>query len=826
MPPEQRLQLSVGLPARNAEALANLLEQLYDPASPAFRKFLTPEQFAARFGALDEDYNALSAFLEQQGLAIVSRHPNRLVLDITGTVGQVEKVFHVQLIRYQHPIEAREFYAPDVEPSLDFAVPIADISGLNNFVIPRPASLFTKPIPQGGGPRPLSGSGPAGSYIGFDYRAAYAPGVALNGSGQYAGLLQFDGYYPSDIATYVSRVPGLTNVALTNILLNGFSGDPGVNNIEVAMDIELAISMAPGLRAVLVYEGTEANSIISRIANDNLAKQVSASWSYTINVTTSTLFQQLAAQGQSFFNASGDLGAYVGTPDPPLDNPYITCVGGTTLSTRGPGQGWLSETAWNWYSTHSGTNGTGGGYSTSVFIPPWQRPVDMTANGGSAFTRNSPDVAMVADNVFIIANNGQEIPSGGTSAAAPLWAGYLALANQQAALAGQPSVGFINPVVYAVGQGSSYASAFHDIRTGNNTNPASPTAFYAVTGYDLCTGWGTPSSKALINALSPPANRPVLLPQSPVLTVETCSPANGAVDPGEAVVMNFPLQNLGGVTTTNVVATLLATNGLVPSSGPQSYGAIASGTTVNRAFAFIATGACMSVASAVFQLQDGGVDLGLVSFNVPLGPPSTGVCCTPSTNADLAVSQSTYPGTVNLGEPAAYTVTVKSQGPGPATAATLTNTLPANATLDYATPGYTNLGGALVWNLGLMPLGRVTNMTVLVRPTSPAPMTNTAAVASSVSDPISTNNVFTAVINVFLPPPVIDPSRISYQANEFSLTVTGLVGVSYSLEYKDALTDPAWQSVGPTVPGNGAAIVLQDTNSPLPTIRYYRVSAQ
>ena len=93
---------------------------------------------------------------------------------------------------------------------------------------------------------------------------------------------------------------------------------------------------------------------------------------------------------------------------------------------------------------------------------------------------------------------------GGTSCAAPLWAGFAALVNQQAAASGKPAVGFINPAVDAIGSGANYTSAFHDITTGNNTSPSSPTKFYAVTGYDLCTGWGTPAGQNLINALANP----------------------------------------------------------------------------------------------------------------------------------------------------------------------------------------------------------------------------------------------------------------------------------------------------------------------------------
>ena len=128
----------------------------------------------------------------------------------------------------------------------------------------------------------------------------------------------------------------------------------------------------------------------------------------------------------------------------------------------------------------------------------------MTTNGGSSTMRNIPDVALTADNIYVIAGDGTSYTGvGGTSCAAPLWAGFIALVNQQAVANGGTTAGFINPAIYAIGRASSYASAFHDITTGNNTWSGSASAYYAVPGYDLCTGWGTPAGAGLINVLAP-----------------------------------------------------------------------------------------------------------------------------------------------------------------------------------------------------------------------------------------------------------------------------------------------------------------------------------
>ena len=343
LPGSSRLNLAIGLPLRNQEALTTLLEQLYDPASPQYRHYLTPEQFAEKFGPAKEDYAALMVFAKAQGLVVDGTHPNRTLLDVSGSVEDIERVLHVTMQVYQHPTEARTFHAPDVEPSLDLAVRVLRINGLDNFNVPHPL-VHRLPLDHNRKGKPLGGSGPGGGFLGYDFRAAYVPGVALTGAGQSVALFEFDGYYASDITDYES-LTGLPNVPLRNVLIDGFDGTAGVNNFEVALDIEMAISMAPGLAAIIVYEaGPNGNptDMLNRIATDNAAKQISASWTLGFDATTDQIFRQYAAQGQSFFLASGDDGAYPGGYL--ADDPYITSVGGTELSTSGPGAAWVSET--------------------------------------------------------------------------------------------------------------------------------------------------------------------------------------------------------------------------------------------------------------------------------------------------------------------------------------------------------------------------------------------------------------------------------------------------------------------------------------------------
>jgi uncharacterized repeat protein (TIGR01451 family) len=612
------LRLAIGLPLRNQDALSNLLSQIYDPTSPQYRQYLTPEQFTAMFGPTEADYEKLKAFAKANGLTVSNTYPNRMLLDVRGTVSRIEKTFHVNMQLYQHPTEARKFFAPDVEPTVDTDVRVLHISGLNDFVKPKPASLHLRPI-DATAATPQAGSGPNGNYRGLDLKNAYAPSLSVNGSNQMVGLLEFDSYLPNDITTYASQASISPVPQRINVILDEISQTPGSGELEVALDIEMVIAMASGVSAIVVYEGGDGNDILNRMATDNLCKQLSASWTFLVDSTTPQIFQEFAAQGQSYFNASGDNGAYTTDAPNPVDQPYVIAVGGTTLTTSGPLGSWVSEKVWNWNSSGAGTAATGGGISADVPIPGYQQGTSMASNGGSVSLRDLPDVAMVADNVYVVAN-GSGGSVGGTSVAAPLWAAYMALVNQQAASLGQPTIGFINPTVYAIGNGPGYSTNFHDITVGNNTNAASPSQFFAATNYDLCTGWGSPIGKNLINTLAPRAQAVLVTNASLQLIVENCSPANSALDPGETATYLFGLKNIGAIATTSLVGTLLPTGGVLSPSAPQTYGVLTGGgSTINRQFTFTAAGSCGGTVSATLQLTDNGNPAGSITFLIPLG---------------------------------------------------------------------------------------------------------------------------------------------------------------------------------------------------------------
>jgi subtilase family serine protease len=505
----QRLKLAIHLPLRNQAELTQLLRDLYDPKSRNFHKYLSVSEFTARFAATARDYNAVAAWAKANGLKVTARTPNRRLLAVEGSVATVNRAFHVKVNYYRHPVDARTFYSPDREPTVvGLNVPLLQITGMNNYVLPQPM-LRHRAVAGAIELASATGSGPAGEYLPSDMRAAYYGNGPLTGAGQTIGIFSFDGYLASDVQLYYSKTGMSSKVPIKNVLVGGFNGactsvssptSSSCDDGEQVLDIVNAIGMAPGIQQILFYEGSSNTEILNQMATDNIAKVLSSSWGWNPADAASDdpIFQEFAAQGQSFVSASGDDGEFnTSTYSFPGVDPYITQVGGTTLTTTGPGGAWSAETAWPQ---------SGGGYVSGTPIPSWQQlpGVINSSNLGSTTLRNSPDVAAEAnfDNPTVI--NGAFLTGyGGTSFATPRWAGFLALVNQQSMASGKGTVGFINPALYSLGSSSSYSGIFHDIITGSNPPSAGDgSGFNAVPGYDLVTGWGSPAGVALVNQLA------------------------------------------------------------------------------------------------------------------------------------------------------------------------------------------------------------------------------------------------------------------------------------------------------------------------------------
>src|SRR5215469_8449409 len=498
LPATQSMQVDIVLPLRDKAGLENFLQELYDPTSPSYRHFLTVQQFSEMFGPRQEEYDAVVSFAKANGFKVVGGSRDAMDVQLKGSVATIEAAFHVNMGIYHDPIQNRDFYAPDQEPTVDLPFQLWHISGLDNYAKPRPA-LVHKPLGAKG--LATTGSCPSQSFCGSDMRAAYYGGSALTGSGQNIGLLEFAGFNITDVNTYYTGAGQTYTYAVTGVSTDGTSVNcvyPGCDDTEQTLDITQAGGMAPGVGTIYMFVGSTDTALLGGMSSFTpLILNLSSSWYWNPAdpTTDDPFFQKMASQGQTFFEAAGDSGAWRGTNTWwPMESQYVICVGGTDLTTTGPGGAWKSETVW--------AQGGGGISPDDVPIPAWQQysGVITKANEGSTSFRNGPDVSANSNFTFYVCADQQGLSGctannyGGTSFAAPMWAGYIALANQQAASGGDPAPGVIDPAVYLVGLGSQYSNDFHDITSGSNGFPATP-------GYDLGTGWGSPNQSGLISAL-------------------------------------------------------------------------------------------------------------------------------------------------------------------------------------------------------------------------------------------------------------------------------------------------------------------------------------
>ena len=500
LPATELMRLVLVLPLRNQAALDAFLKELYDPSSPSYRQFLSVEEFTTMFGPSQEDYDAVIRFAETNGFTVVGTSRNRVNVDVMGSVASIEAAFHLVMGVYQHPTENRTFYAPDREPTPNLAVRLWHIAGLDNYSIPRPALLHRNLTTK---PSATTGSGPSASFLGSDMRAAYYGG-SLTGTGQSLGLLEYYGTDLADLNTYYKNVGQTNNAPITLDSTDGTSTSclaaQGCDDTEQTLDMTQALGMSPGLSSLVMYVGSTDAAIFNAMATASpLNAQLSSSWTWSPAdpSTDNPYFEEFAAQGQNLFQAAGDSGKWgSGSEIYPADDVYVTSVGGTDLETSSAGGPWSSETAW--------VDGGGGISPDHYAIPPWQTTTASGSYNCSKTYRNGPDVSANANFTFYVCADQTTCTAneyGGTSFAAPMWAGYLALVNEQAVANGGHTLGFINPSLYTIGLSSSYDSDFHDITSGSN-------GYSATTGYDLATGWGSPNGSGLLNALAGSSSTP------------------------------------------------------------------------------------------------------------------------------------------------------------------------------------------------------------------------------------------------------------------------------------------------------------------------------
>ena len=341
------------------------------------------------------------------------------------------------------------------------------------------------------------------SYTPVQIAELYSFPTGVNGAGQTIGIIELGGgYNPADITNYFSQTIGISAPSVTDVILDGGSNDPTNANsadAEVLLDIEVAGSVAPGA-AIVVYFTTNTDqgfqdaisTAIHDTTNNPSVISISwggpeSSWSQTAINSMDATCQSAAALGITITVASGDSGSSDGATgnnvDFPASSPNVLGCGGTALTaSNGVRQ---SEVVWN--DQASGGGASGGGVSAIFPLPSWQANAGVPASPGTG-GRGVPDVAGDASpqTGYQILVDGEQEVVGGTSAVAPLWAGLIAVLNQQLGT----NVGFLNPKLYPLGE-----APFFDITSGSNGT------FSAGTGWDPCTGLGSPNGVSLLTAL-------------------------------------------------------------------------------------------------------------------------------------------------------------------------------------------------------------------------------------------------------------------------------------------------------------------------------------
>jgi len=335
--------------------------------------------------------------------------------------------------------------------------------------------------------------------------------LGLYGQGQTIAIVSLDTFDPADVASF-DRLAGTSGPAVQRVAVNGGVAKPGEDQVEVNLDMDIVRAVAPKAQ-IIDYEAPNRagaiGAIIDRIVADGRADIASISWgSCELNRSADSMtrlarsFAAAAAAGVTVFVASGDHGAYGCVDqdrndlriavDSPASDVNVVGVGGTYASMLEDGT-YLDETAWEEPLTGWGP---GGGLSTFYRRPAWQTGAGVD-NARSNGMRQVPDVAAPADpdSGFLTVSGGEASSGGGTSAAAPFWAGFAVLVRQLAEQEGIDGLGSLGPTLYAVAAASPTGAVFHDVtRGGNLFDNAGP-------GWDYATGLGTPRGTPLARAI-------------------------------------------------------------------------------------------------------------------------------------------------------------------------------------------------------------------------------------------------------------------------------------------------------------------------------------
>jgi kumamolisin len=513
-PTHSRAKITVSLIVKRKEAL-KINRRGGRQAGPVR---VSRAEYKKHHAADPADLNLIRAFAREFNLK-VEPDPTaavRRTVQLTGTAADMQKAFGVELT--QKIVGGKEYRLREGSIHLPKALigTVVAVLGLDNrpqasphFRVHKSATAAATPA----GAQP--GASADVSYTPPQVAQAYQFPANASGAGQTIGIIELGGgYRQADLTAYFQTL-GQTSPTITAVSVDGGKNAPSTASSadgEVMLDIEVAGSVAPGAAIAVYFTPNTDQGFIDAITTavhdtTNKPSVISISWggpesSWTQQSLTAldAACQSAAALGVSITVAAGDNGSTDGgtgnNVDFPGSSPHVLCCGGTTLEASGSVIS--SEVVWNELANDEGA--TGGGVSNDFPLPTWQANSNVPAPSVSTGGRGVPDVCGDADPTtgYTIRVDGQTSVIGGTSAVAPLWAGLIAVANQQLGT----TVGFINPAIYA----AKAAAAFHDITQGNNG------AFSAGPGWDACSGQGSPIASVLIPLLAPTGSPPTPAP--------------------------------------------------------------------------------------------------------------------------------------------------------------------------------------------------------------------------------------------------------------------------------------------------------------------------
>jgi pseudomonalisin len=525
--------------AAQQDALEQLLDAQHNPESPYFHQWLTPEQYGERFGVSESDAAQVTAWLQAHGMEVAEVTPGLGSVVFSGSAEQVESAFHTQIHTYKIGNEVHHANANDPEIPAAFAGVVGGVVSLHDFRSAPMNNGARIPIPDftSGGTYYLA---PADFATIYDLTPLYQQ--SINGSGQSVAIVARSNINIADVRQFRTSFGLPANDP--QIIVNG--ADPGIlgsgEETEADLDVEWsgAVARNAAIKFVVSKSTNSSDGVYlsaQYIVGHNLAPVMSMSFSLceaalgsSGNSFINSLWQQAAAQGITVFVSSGDSGA-AGCDSASASRatqgravnglcstPYSVCVGGTEFNdTSNPSLYWsrtnasgtqssavsyIPEVAWN-ESSAGGLWATGGGMSAIYAKPSWQTGSGVPADG----KRDVPDVSLTSagHDGYLIYQNGGLYVVGGTSPAAPSFAGAMALVVQNsAARQGNANTAFYS---LATRQRAGGASVFHDITSGNNSVPGQ-TGFAATTGYDQATGLGSIDGLVLVSHWSDATSTP------------------------------------------------------------------------------------------------------------------------------------------------------------------------------------------------------------------------------------------------------------------------------------------------------------------------------